>query len=111
MALALVFLTVMSAFSVGCHYVIDLIMSVPFCLTFLAIVINEAPLKMRLLSSVLGAVATMSWLYLIKYHTTSLLHHPQLTLFGFIFTDLVAFAFAYMLCKQGRDANELAKQD
>ncbi len=110
MALVLVFLTVMSAFSVGCHYVIDLIMSVPFCLTFLAIVINEAPLKMRLLSSILGAVATMSWFYLIKYHTTSLLHYPQLTLFSLIFTDLASFALIYMLYRQGRDLGESTKQ-
>ncbi len=108
-ALVLVLLTIISAFSVGCHYAIDLIMSVPFCLTFLAIVISEASKKMRIIGGIWGAGATITWFCLLKYSITSLLHYPSLTLFSLVFTDLISFAFAYMLCKQRPEQTELNK--
>lgn len=104
-ALVFVFLTALSAFSVGGHYVIDLIMSVPFCTAALAIAIVEAPRKIRLLSGIWGIIATISWFCLFKYDTTTLLAYPLATKWSLSLTDLVSFILLYMLCQQSYQKN------
>ena len=112
-ALVFVVLTALSALSVGCHYIVDLIMSVPLCTVALALVIVEAPNKIRLLSGLWGIVATLSWFYLFRHHIVILLTHPLSTKFWLCLTDFVSFALLYFLCRQSyqRNFRQQPKQD
>ena len=101
-ALLLVFLTVLSTFSVGCHYVIDLIMAVPFTMALLAIAMPEAQSNTRLISGCFGAISFLSWLCIFKYKITLALYNPTLTLSLLIATDLISFYLAHVMCTQAQ---------
>lgn len=111
-ALLLVFLTVLSTFSVGCHYLIDLIMAVPFTMALLAITMPEAKKKTRLIGAIFGLASFSGWLCLFKYSITTALQHPTLTLTLLIATDLISFYLAHLMCQQAKktDLPELPQQ-
>ena len=87
-ALVLVVLTALSAFSVGCHYLIDLIIAIPFTMTLLAIVTPDANNKIRLIGAVFGTVTVLGWLCIFKYSITFALQNPALP------------------CEEGHDSHE-----
>ncbi|MGM9998737.1 MAG: phosphatase PAP2 family protein [Candidatus Bruticola sp.] len=102
-ALGLIFLTVLSTFSVGCHYLIDLLIGVPFCTASLAAVMTEAPKKLRFTSFTLCTAATLIWLAVFKYSIHSALAFPILTNSLLIITDLISLYLAHLLCRQSAD--------
>ncbi|MGM9991415.1 MAG: phosphatase PAP2 family protein [Candidatus Bruticola sp.] len=98
-ALGLIFFTVLSTFSVGCHYLIDLLISLPFCTASLSVVMTEAPKKLRLTAFTICTVATVIWLVLFKYSINSALAFPVLTNILLIFTDIISLYLANLLCR------------
>ncbi|MGM9998738.1 MAG: phosphatase PAP2 family protein [Candidatus Bruticola sp.] len=89
-ALILTILTAISTFSVGYHYLIDLIIALPFCLAALSVTLVEASARWRLISAIYGTTAVMGWLSLFKYNITLALSHPALTTFGLTLTALLS---------------------
>lgn len=104
-ALVLVVLTALSTFSVGCHYLIDLIIAVPFTMAILAITTPEATKKLRLIGAIFGAVSVFVWLCLFKYYAASILRTPVLTLSLLIATVLIALYLAYAICNQAKHSS------
>lgn len=102
-ALALVILTALSTFSVGCHYLIDLIIAIPFCTALLALSISEVSFQRRGLAFCIGAIATLGWLCFFKYNISAALCSPSFTLIGLIVTDAVSFYLAHWLLKCASD--------
>lgn len=100
--LILIILTALSAFSEGCHYLIDLIIAIPFTLIALALTMVEAPRKWRIISTIFGSVTTLGWLCLFKYAITTTLHRPILTLAMLVLTDVVSLYLAHTMCKQAK---------
>ncbi len=94
-ALSLVILTTLSTFSVGCHYLIDLIIAIPFCTALLALSLSEVDLKRRLLAFCICASFTMGWLCLFKYNISAALYCRTATLLGLVITDVIAFYMAH----------------
>lgn len=102
-ALGLVILTALSTFSVGCHYLIDLIIAVPFSTALLALSISEVSLKRRALAFCICAPSTIGWLCLFKYNISAALSCPVATLLGLAITDVVAFYLAHWLLKSASE--------
>ena len=111
-ALGLVILTALSTFSVGCHYLIDLIIAVPFCTALLSLCLSEVGLKRRLLAFCTCALFTMGWLCLFKYNISAALYCPTATLCGLVITDTIAFYMAHWLLKSASEAtyNQVASK-
>ncbi len=107
LAIVLVILTALSTFSVGCHYLIDLIMAVPFTVALLAMATPDASNKIRLMGAVFGIVSFIGWLCAFKYAITYVLHAPTLTLLLLIITDLISFYLAHIICYQTKDASSV----
>lgn len=105
-ALVLVALTALSTFSVGCHYLIDLIIAIPFTMTLLAIVTPDANNKIRLIGAVFGTVTVLGWLCIFKYSITSALQNPPITLTLLVATDIVALYLAHLICSQTKKTEE-----
>ncbi len=103
-ALALVVLTVLSTFSVGCHYLIDLIIAVPFTMAILAAVTPKVSKKLRLTGVSFGLISVSVWLCLFKYSVASILRAQTLTLSLLITTVLIAFYLAYAICNQAKSS-------
>lgn len=103
-ALILIILTALSAFSEGCHYLIDLIIAIPFTLAILAFTMVEAPRKWRLTSALFGAIATTGWLSLFKYSITTALSIPTLTLALLVLTDIISLYLANTMCQQAKQS-------
>ena len=99
---ALVLLTALSTFSIGSHYVADLIISVPFCLAIMAITMTEAPTDIRIGGALFGTLATFGWIYLFKYHITALLHGHIAVAISLIATDIIALWLFYVLCRRAK---------
>lgn len=108
--LILIVLTALSAFSEGCHYLIDLIIAIPFTLLALALTMVESPRKWRIISAIFGFVATMGWLCLFKYAITTALHRPILTIIMLVFTDVVSLYLANTMCKQAERNGQITDQ-
>lgn len=106
-ALILIVLTALSAFSEGCHYLIDLIIAIPFTLAILAFTMVEAPRKWRLVSAFFGTIATMGWLCLFKYSITTALRMPTLTLVLLVLTDIVSIYLANVMCQKAEKNQQL----
>ena len=100
--LVLIILTALSAFSEGCHYLIDLIIAIPFTLAILAFTMVEAPRKWRFISFFFGAMATMGWLCLFKYSIAPALHMPTATLSLLVLTDILSLYLANTMCQQAK---------
>ena len=109
-ALVLVALTALSTFSVGCHYLIDLIIAIPFTMALLAIVTPDASNRIRLIGAIFGTVTVLSWLCIFKYSITSALQNPTLTLTLLIATDIVALYLAHLICSQTKKTEEAQLQ-
>lgn len=105
-ALVLVVLTALSAFSVGCHYLIDLIIAIPFTMALLAIVTPDASNKIRLIGAIFGTVTVLGWLCIFKYSITSALQNPTITLTLLVITDIVALYLAHLICSQTKKTEE-----
>ena len=98
----LVALTALSTFSIGSHYISDLIISLHFCLAIMAITMMEAPTGIRVGSAIFGTLATFGWMYLFKHHMTALLHCHITTAILLIATDMIALGLFYVLCRQAK---------
>lgn len=109
-ALALVILTALSTFSVGCHYLIDLIIAIPFTMALLAIVTPNASNKVRLIGATFGIVSVLGWLCIFKYSITSALQNPPITLTLLVATDIVALYLAHLICSRTKKTEEAKLQ-
>lgn len=105
-ALVLVVLTALSTFSVGCHYLIDLIIAIPFTMALLAIVTPDASNKIRLIGVIFGTVTVLGWLCIFKYSITSALQNSTITLTLLVITDIVALYLAHLICSQTKKTEE-----
>ncbi|MGM9991416.1 MAG: phosphatase PAP2 family protein [Candidatus Bruticola sp.] len=110
-AFALTVLTAISTFSVGYHYLIDLIIALPFCLAATAIPLVEVPAKWRLISAIYGATTVVFWLSLFKYNITYCLSSPRLTLSGLTLTALISIALIAKLYKEAQQASSATLQN
>ena len=104
-ALILVVLTALSTFSVGCHYLIDLIIAVPFTMAILAATTPEVSKKLRLIGVCFGSISVFVWLCLFKYSAASILRTPALTLSLLVATILIALYLAYAICNQAKNSS------
>lgn len=84
----LVFLTILSTFNVGHHYLIDLIIAVPFTLCCHGISTFSHPGRnqLRTISILYGGTATMAWLSIMRYTPNLALDNPLLTLVALALT-------------------------
>ena len=101
-AMALVFLTFLATFSIGCHYLIDLIIAIPFFTALLAASLFGASTKLRWLCFIFGASTTMGWLYLFKYSINYALNMPVTTLSLLVLTDAIALYLANLMCREAK---------
>lgn len=108
--IALVVLTALSTFSIGCHYLSDLIISFPFCLAIMAITMPEASANIRVGGALFGTVATLGWMYLFKYHVTAILHCHVVAAVALIVTDLISLWLLYVLCTRAKHNIERANE-
>jgi hypothetical protein len=76
----LLFLTVAATIGFGEHYVIDLIVAVPFAVCIEAITIPPvmSAIRDRVIVSLCGAVLTVGWILMIRFSTPDLPRHPVL---------------------------------
>lgn len=102
LALALVFLTFLATFSIGCHYLIDLIIAIPFFIALLAASFSETSTKIRWLCFIFGSFATMGWLCLFKYYIGYALNMPVMTLSLLILTDAISLYLANLMCRKAK---------
>jgi len=78
----LVFLTILSTFNVGDHYLIDLVIAVPFalCCHGLSTFSHPGRNRLRAISILYGGTATLAWLSVMRYTPNLALDNPPLTL-------------------------------
>lgn len=98
-ALGLVILTAFSTFSVGSHWLLDLILACPFTVAILALCAVDAPAKLRWLIGSSLAILFCLGVYLLKFHTPLLMAHRGYTLTGFILTVLVSLYLGRLISK------------
>ncbi len=79
---ALVFLTILSTFNVGDHYLIDLVIAVPFalCCHGLSTFSHPGRNRLRAISILYGSTTTLAWLSVMRYTPNLALDNPPLTL-------------------------------
>ncbi len=76
--LVLSLLTLLSAFSVGCHWLTDFVVALPFTAMIMGLTFHRAPALWRLIAVVAGAMASYGIIYAIKEHIQLLVAHPSL---------------------------------
>lgn len=109
-ALGLVILTAFSTFSVGSHWLLDLILACPFTVAILALCAVDAPAKLRWLIGSSLAILFCLGVYLLKFHTPLLMAHRGYTLTGFILTVLVSL-YLGRLISEARAPKVLSPQE
>lgn len=84
----LVLLTAISTFPVGHHYLLDLVIAVPFSLGCYALSLGRCTnrKKMQIICIIAGTVFTMGWLSIIKYAPLLVLNHNLVTVWGLALT-------------------------
>ncbi len=76
--LVLSLLTLLSAFSVGCHWTADFVVALPFTAMIMGLTFHRASTFWRLIAVGAGAVASYGIMYAIKEHIQLLLAHPSI---------------------------------
>lgn len=97
----LVFLTFLSTFNVGCHYLIDLVVAVPFAVGIHALAMRWFPrlVGLRVGVFIFGATATLGWIALMRHRPFWALDNPALTLTALALTVLASLALEGRLAR------------
>ena len=74
----LVFLTLISAFSVGCHWMTDFIAALPFTCMIMGISCHRAERRLRIAAGFFGGLCSFGMMYMIKNCIQFIISHPAL---------------------------------
>ncbi len=107
----LVLLTAISTFSVGHHFLIDLVIAVPFTAACHAASMLGYPgsARLRIGTIAFGAGATMGWLTLMRVRPALMVAHPSLSVAGLALTVAVSLALVAGLhrgCRFGEGGSQ-----
>ena len=93
----LVVLTLISAFSVGCHWMTDFIAALPFTCMILGAACHRAHWRWRLAAVFFGGIGSFGLMYLLKNHIHVLLAHSALYFAAAVGTALLSLALCVRL--------------
>lgn len=112
LGLAFVFFTTLGTFNYGHHYLIDLVIALPFTAAIMASCYQGA-LPNRYLaptSAVIMAVCTLGWLTAIKYASDKLLAYGTFTVWGLVLTAIASQGLLYYLNRRSQSLEDAARQ-
>src|SRR5450631_299448 len=102
--------TIFSTLALGEHYLVDLVVAVPFTLVFQAAWTVSVPLteSVRRIPIVVGTMLTVVWFVLLRYGLSLFLISPAISWSLILITVVSCFALENRLSTAARTANSLA---